>query len=93
MLPALPSRDMPLDEPGFGAACQHVADCTDGVSLAQIQLIVMQARSVDPAAYALARDAGRPSELPHGFRLALYAQAAATHPFDFAATCPLSLLH
>lgn len=77
MLPALPSRDMPLDEPGFGAACQHVADCTDGVSLAQIQLIVMQARSVDPAAYALARDAGRPSELPHGFRLALYAQARA----------------
>ena len=77
MLPALPSRDMPLGEPGFGAACQHVADCTDGVSLAQIQLIVMQARSVDPAAYALARDAGRPSELPHGFRLALYAQARA----------------
>lgn len=77
MLPALPSRDVPMDEPGFGAACQFVAECTDGVSAAQIQQIVMQARSVDPAAYSQARDAARPSELPHGFRLALYAQARA----------------
>ena len=74
MLPALPSRVPPLDEPGFGAACEHVSDSTDA-SPEQVQRIVMQARMVDPAAYQAARDAARPSELPRPFLLALYAQA------------------
>lgn len=74
MLPALPSREPPLDEPGYGAACQLVSESTDA-SPEQIQQIVMQARSVDPAAYRMVCGAARPSELTRPFRMALHAQA------------------
>ena len=84
MLPALPQRTPPLDEPGFGAACQHVQDETDA-TLRQTQYIVMQAKAVEPAAYAQAREVSRPSELPYVFRVALHAQARAVLGDEVAA--------
>lgn len=75
MPPAAPAPSLPMDEPGFDAACELVGDALDGCSSAVVQQIVLQARAAAPAAYAEAEQVTTPSSLPRGFRAALYAQA------------------
>ena len=75
MPPAEPAPSVPMDEPGFDAACELVGDALDGCSAAEVQRIVLQARAAAPAAYEAAVQATTPSSLPRAFRAALYAQA------------------
>ena len=85
--PAPPSPELPMpaaevpepapaDEPGFGAALQHLGDSTDLGSEAQLA-IVHAVRTHSPQLYAACREASRPSDLTRGFRAALHAQAVA----------------
>ena len=75
MPPAAPEAQVPLDEPGFGAACQLVLEGVDDSTPGEAQVVVQQARTAAPAAYADAAQAATPGELPRAFRVALHAQA------------------
>lgn len=75
MPPAEPAPSVPMDEPGFDAACELVGDALDGCTVGEVQQVVLQARSVAPSAYAEAAQVTTSSSLPRAFRAALHAQA------------------
>lgn len=78
MPPAADALAVPRDEPGFEAACMHVQDCMDGLSVLQVHALVLQAKQCAPAAYAEVEGAATPSQLTLAFRRALHSQARVT---------------